>query len=142
MLKKSQRKKQQRRFFHLKTRPSIFRFFSNCSKFSAAGSAAIDQVPRQEPGAQPQRPDGGRREAVAVSSGDVRRDPRREPTGGRVRAHRRIPGGVLAGHAPARPARHLHPAVAAVERARRTAAHARTVVAGHGTPSAQHFAPW
>jgi hypothetical protein len=45
--------------------------FSNRSKFFAAGSAAIDQVPRQEPGAQPQRPDGGRREAVAVSARDV-----------------------------------------------------------------------
>lgn len=37
-----------------------------------------------------------------MSAGDVRRDTGREPAGGRVRAHRGVPGGVLARDAPAR----------------------------------------
>jgi len=46
-----------------------------------------------------------------VSSGDVRRDTGREPAGGGVRAHIRVPGGVLARHASARDPRPQRAAV-------------------------------
>lgn len=37
-----------------------------------------------------------------MSAGNVRRDPGREPVGRGVRAHIRVPGGVLASHASTR----------------------------------------
>lgn len=37
-----------------------------------------------------------------MPAGDVRRDTGREPAGGGVRTHFRVPGGVLEGDAPAR----------------------------------------
>lgn len=58
-----------------------------------AGSPAVDQVPWQGSEQEPVGADGGSGEAGAVSAGHVRRDPRREPAGGRLRAYRRIPGG-------------------------------------------------
>ncbi|CAM9944467.1 unnamed protein product, partial [Bubo scandiacus] len=77
----------------------------------AQGPAAAHQVPWQVPGEAPQRADDGGRQAGAVSPGAFRRDPGREPAGGRLRALGRVPGGVLASHAPpaARPPRRAPP---------------------------------
>ena len=65
------------------------------------GAAEVDQVARQVAESAPQRADGGRGEVGPVSARDVRHHPRREPIGGRVRAHSRVLGDVLARHAPA-----------------------------------------
>ncbi|XP_068267029.1 voltage-dependent L-type calcium channel subunit beta-3 isoform X3 [Nyctibius grandis] len=69
----------------------------------AQGPPAPHQIPRQVPGEAPQRADDGGRQARAVSPGALRRDPGREPAGGRLRAPGRVPGGVLARHAPPAP---------------------------------------